>query len=248
MLAAHPSLPKKLLLHRDVYACRTDDGAVFMDLRTGEYSALDLATTNIIAARIEGWIGSDGATAGENIALDDRAREEILDSLTNDLSVLTNSRELGKPADLPVMRQTESIPFKGNLIPWPRIRACHLALFCRAYLRTLFDVKFRSIAATIRRIRERKLRHERGAKPGLATLELVRIYRALRPFLYTAKDRCLFDSIALIEFLANFGVFPDWVIAVRTRPFAAHSWVVYGDLILNELLEKAEEFYPILVV
>jgi Transglutaminase-like superfamily len=248
LTAMHPSLGKKLLLHRDVYACRTDDGAVFMDLRTGEYSALDLATTNIIAARIEGWIGSDSATADENIALNDLAREEILDSLTNDLSVLTDSGELGKTADLPVMRQTESIPFRGNLMPWPRIGAYHLAAFGYAYLRALFEVKCRPIAATIRRVQERKFGHGSGARPDLSTVDLVRIFRALRPFLYTAKDRCLFDSVALIEFLASFDVFPDWVIAVRTRPFAAHSWVVDGDLILNEQLERAEEFYPILVV
>jgi hypothetical protein len=242
-----PSLPK-LLLHRDVYACQTDDGAVFMDLRTGEYSALDLAATNLIAARIEGWIGSDRATAGVTVAFDGRTSEEILDSLTNELSVLTDSREFGKAADLPMLLQTESIPFRGNLLPWPRIRARHLAAFCRAYLQALFDVKCRPIAATIRRVRERKSRHRTVAMPGMTTLDLVRIFRALRPFLYTAKERCLFDSVVLIEFLASFGVFPTWVIAVRTRPFAAHSWVVDRDLILNELLEKAEEFYPILAV
>jgi hypothetical protein len=243
-----PDLPKKLFLRRDVYACRTDDGAVFMNLRTGEYSGLDLAMTNIVAARIDGWIGCDSASAGANIALDDRASEKILDSLINDLSVLTDSREFGKAVDLPVLHQTESIPFRGNLLPRPRIRACHLVAFGHAYLRALYDVKCRSIAATIRHVRERKLRHEGGETPDQSTMNLVRIFRALRPFLYTAKDRCLFDSIALIEFLASFDVFPTWVIAVRTRPFAAHSWVVDGGLILNELLERAEEFYPILVV
>lgn len=242
------SFQSKLLLHRDVYACQTDDGTVFMDLRTGEYSALDLAATNLIAARIEGWISSDRATADANVVLDDRASEEILDALINDLFVLTASLELGKAADLPVLRQTESIPFRGNLLPWPRVRVNHLAAFCGAYLRALFDVKCRPLAATIRRVRERKSCHRNGVTPGVMTLDLVRIFRVLRPVLYTAKDRCLFDSIALIEFLTAFGVFPTWVIAVRTRPFAAHSWVVDGDLILNELLERAEEFYPILAV
>jgi hypothetical protein len=219
-----------------------------MDLRTGEYSALDLATTNIVAARMEGWIGSDRAATGANTGCDDCASEDVLDSLTKELGLLTDSRQLGRAVDLPVLRQTESIPFRGNLLPWPRIRARHLAAFCRAYLQALFDVKSRPIAATIRRVRERKSRREGATISGATILDLVRIFRALRPFLYTAKNHCLFDSIALLEFLASFGVFPTWVIAVRTRPFAAHTWLVDGGLILNELLERAEEFYPILTV
>ena len=133
-------------------------------------------------------------------------------------------------------------------MPWPRIRRCHLAAFGRAYFRALYEVKCRPIAATVRRIRERKLLHGGGVSSVSSTVDLVRIFRALRPFLYTAKDRCLLDSIALIEFLAKFDVFPTWVIAVRTRPFAAHSWVVDRHLILNEALGRAEEFYPILAV
>jgi hypothetical protein len=52
----------------------------------------------------------------------------------------------------------------------------------------------------------------------------------------------------LIEFLAKFEIFPWWVIAVRTRPFAAHSWVVHDGLLLNESLAAAEEFFPLLAI
>ena len=73
--------------------------------------------------------------------------------------------------------------------------------FCAAYLRTLLDIKFRPIVATVRRLETRKLRREGGSASRMQTLELVRIFRVLRPFLFTAKDHCLFDSLVLIEFL-----------------------------------------------
>lgn len=239
---------KKFLLRRDVYACCTDDGAVLMDLTTGKYFGLDLETTAAIAPRIQGWIDGIGNMAGAYAGFDENASEEILDSLVNDLGLLTDSWALGKSADMPVLHQTESIPFRGNILPWPRISVRHVSAFCGAYLQALLDIKCQPIVATVRRLEARQLRRECGRTSRMQTLELVRIFRVLRPFLFTAKDHCLFDSLALIEFLARFGVYPTWVIGVRTRPFAAHSWVVDGNLILNELLEKTEEFSPILAV
>jgi hypothetical protein len=239
---------KKFLLRREVYACCTEDGAVLMDLRTGKYFGLDLETIAAIAPRIQGWIDSIGEIAGGDTGLDEDASAKILDSLTNGLGLLTDSGELGKAVDMPVLHQTESVPFRGNILPWPRIGGHHVRAFCAAYLRTLLDIKFRPIVATVRRLEARKLRREGGSASRMQTLELVRIFRVLRPFLFTAKDHCLFDSLVLIEFLARLDAFPTWVIGVRTRPFAAHSWVVDGNLILNELLERTEEFSPILAV
>jgi hypothetical protein len=92
------------------------------------------------------------------------------------------------------------------------------------------------------------MRSRHRIKTGSRISELVRVFRFLRPLFYTAKDRCLLDSLALVDFLARFDAYPTWVIAVRTRPFAAHSWVLSGTLLLNERLETAEEFVPILAV
>jgi Transglutaminase-like superfamily len=239
---------KKFLLRRDVYACCTADGAVLMDLTTGKYFGLDLDTAAAIAPRIEGWIERIGHIAGAEASVDENVSEDLLDSLVNGLGLLTESAKLGKSVDLPILHQTESIPFRGNILPWPRVSVHHVSAFCAAYLRALLDLKLRPLATTVRRVEARKLRRDSGPPSKMQTLELVRIFRVLRPFLFTAKDRCLFDSLALIEFLARFGAFPTWVIAVRTRPFAAHSWVVDGQLILNEVLETTEEYSPILAV
>jgi hypothetical protein len=239
---------KKLMLRRDVYACCTADGAVLMDLTSEKYFGLDLDTTAAIAPRIEGWIERIGRIAGADGSVDEKASEDILDSLLNGLGLLTESGKLGKSVDMPILHQTESIPFRGNILPWPRVSARHVSAFCAAYLQAMLDIQLRPLATTVSRVEARKLRREEGPASREQTLELVRIFRVLRPFLFTVKDRCLFDSLALIEFLARFDAFPTWVIGVRTRPFAAHSWVVDDHLILNEALETAEEYSPILAV
>ena len=73
-------------------------------------------------------------------------------------------------------------------------------------------------------------------------------YMRLRPFFFTAHDKCLHDSLTLIRFLARRGMFPAWVIGVRTRPFAAHSWVQSASLVLNDVHEHVRTYTPILVV
>ena len=59
---------------------------------------------------------------------------------------------------------------------------------------------------------------------------------------------CLQDSLALLDVYARRGLFPSFVIGVTTAPFAAHCWLQTGELILNEALDEAAQFLPILVV
>ena len=48
-------------------------------------------------------------------------------------------------------------------------------------------------------------------------IELVGIFRRLRPHTFAARDRCLFHSLALVRFLSRHAVFPTWVIGVRAQ-------------------------------
>ncbi|KQV46952.1 hypothetical protein ASC95_25910 [Pelomonas sp. Root1217] len=103
------------------------------------------------------------------------------------------------------------------------------------------------IASRVARLRP----HSRSTDDGASTAALrdaVSAYMRLRPFLFTAHDKCLHDSLTLIRFLARRGMFPAWVIGVRTRPFAAHSWVQSDGLVLNDVHEHVRTYTPILVV
>jgi hypothetical protein len=59
---------------------------------------------------------------------------------------------------------------------------------------------------------------------------------------------CLFDSLALIHFLAQYGLYPDWVFGVSADPFEAHCWVQAGQVVLNDTVERVSAFTPILTI
>lgn len=66
--------------------------------------------------------------------------------------------------------------------------------------------------------------------------------------LLPSLDRCLPRSVALAHRLAVQSCRPSLVIAVRAQPFRAHSWVQCGRTLVNETLEGARNFTPIVVI
>lgn len=72
-------------------------------------------------------------------------------------------------------------------------------------------------------------------------------YVRLRPW-FPGAHACLFDSLALSRFMMAAGQSVDWVVGVKARPFAAHSWVEHGGDILNDDRETCAPFTEILRV
>jgi hypothetical protein len=77
--------------------------------------------------------------------------------------------------------------------------------------------------------------------------ELVSQFNRLRP-IYPRNYLCLFDSLALIRFLARHHMHSDWVFGVSADPFYAHCWVQQGDLLLNDIPERISRYRPIMVI
>ena len=239
---------KTLFLHENVYACQTPDGAVFMDLESGEYMGVDLQTIDMVGPLIEGWPTSNIRNRAMNQSVDAGMIQHAIQTLTVTNTLLTDSPDMGKSASFPTVRPTSAIALRGNIVPRPRVNGIHVLVFCWACIKALFDIKFKSMVSTVRRIQVRKLRNCEIGKERSDLVELVRVFRFLTPLLYTAKDRCLFDSLALVEFLAAYKWFPTWTLGVTTRPFRAHSWVQNEALILNDRLETIELYSPILAI
>jgi len=75
----------------------------------------------------------------------------------------------------------------------------------------------------------------------------VAAFNRLRP-LYNRAYLCLFDSLALLLFLAKYLLFPRWTFAVQSEPFAAHCWVQEEGVVLNDTVERVQPYTPILSV
>ena len=116
-------------------------------------------------------------------------------------------------------------------------------------------IRYLTLADIVGRVSHAKRQVPSDAQPAddaLSTDDALRAavaaYMRVRPFAFTAYDRCLHDSLTLTRYLAGRHLFPQWVIGVKTNPFGAHSWVQSGHVVLNDLHENVRRFRPILVV
>jgi transglutaminase-like putative cysteine protease len=65
--------------------------------------------------------------------------------------------------------------------------------------------------------------------------------------LTSTRNFCLPYSIMLTKFLRRRGFAAQLVIGVSGRPFAAHSWVQIGDMVINDTIDNISRFTPIVV-
>jgi transglutaminase superfamily protein len=127
------------------------------------------------------------------------------------------------------------------------LRLAHIASFLGALAWTRRALRSRTLYAIASEVRDRKAAAG-GVFDEQRAVELVGLFRRLRPHTFAARDRCLFHSLALVRFMARHDVFPTWVIGVRAKPWGAHAWVQQGKLLLDANPEQVCEYTPILTV
>lgn len=76
---------------------------------------------------------------------------------------------------------------------------------------------------------------------------LTRVFHSLRP-LYPRPYLCLFDSLALLEFLAKWRLFPSWVFGVTVDPFEAHCWIQHDTVVLCDTRKFAARWFTQIMV
>jgi hypothetical protein len=101
------------------------------------------------------------------------------------------------------------------------------------------------LAATIRHIESRKRRRGTTICSAQCYARQVATFNAVRP-LVPRTYQCLFDSLALLEFLALHRLFPVWTFGVMSDPFQAHCWLESGDSVLNDTVERISLYIPIM--
>lgn len=122
--------------------------------------------------------------------------------------------------------------------------------FLRACASADYSLRCTTMSRIAKRISSRNLRQYDVARaPATDSVEtLSRAFHVLRP-LYPRNYLCLFDCLALLEFLALWQIFPSWVFGVSADPFEAHCWVQDGDLVLCDTVDfSAPRFERIMVL
>lgn len=236
-----------------VRACVVEDQIVLLDLVRGRYLGLAGKPKGLLLAALAGRAepGSDLHPLLLN-ALQALLRQGLLVRDSNG-GASTGARTMtgcdSESIALPSASHSLD-PDDGS--PSQRVGALDLARFLRAITVARLSLKWRSLHSITLRIaaRRQKLadREAHATRSDLHEVQsVVTTFEKLRPLIFTARDHCLFDSLALVELLASHGHHPQWVLGVRTYPFRAHAWVQLGDLVLNDHHEHVRRFQPILV-
>ena len=147
--------------------------------------------------------------------------------------------------DLEALSSVESTPSS------PVTTVICLFALLRATLYVALVQKMGGAKAVIHHLKHLKRAREPGslpAAPRFTLPSLTHAFRRLRPFLYTARDNCLFDAMVLATYLLALGIDAVFVVAVRTQPFQAHAWTQSGNYLVDDYPEKVQLFTPILVV
>jgi len=230
-----------------VFICLNDEHLVLLDLKEDRYWALEASQTAGLGALVSGWPVMPPAAmpAQDTLSPETMAALEVLQSR----GLLADGIPPGKQAT-PVTATAPARELISEIETSPGPRLGSWLTFFAAAASAKFALRAWPFERVIQRVKERKQLVVRS--PGSSDLnrarKLVEAFMRYRVFLFSSKDECLYDSLALLEFLARDDLYPDWVFGVQTRPFAAHCWVQQDDVVLNDTVEHVSGYTPIMVV
>jgi hypothetical protein len=230
-----------------VRVCPLLASTILLDLRRNRYFGIGMNETRALSTLALNWNDANGnAATVEHLAPD--AALAMADALVG-AGLLSRDppadRETfgGAPLDL-----SGVLISAGHELSRPTsLRPMHIANFLAALAWTWRALRSRTLYSIASEVRDRKASAS-GAFDQQRAVELVGIFRRLRPHTFAARDRCLFHSLALVRFMARHDVFPTWVIGVRANPWGAHAWVQQDKLLLDANPEQVCEYTPILTI
>ena len=243
MQDAH-SKPQLELAHH-VRACACESCVVLLDLRRNRYLAISKPEALPLSKLIKGWPAFDAQPHNTDTPLPSHKTVQQLVAL----ELLIRPASEAAPEQAPETALPTALQELDHDGTTARISARRTFAFLTSSASASWCLRHRSLWAIVcaRISRKHRLRG-----PGAESIEAIQsacaAYAALRPFFFSTQQQCLHDSLSLLGFLATEGLSAQWVIGVKSNPFAAHSWVQRGDMVLNDQHERVRQFCPILVV
>lgn len=231
-----------------VRACSLPTSTILLDLKRNRYFGIGQDETQALFTLALNWSDVHASTPNPELQpMAPQKANQIADALVQ-AGLLTHDA----PAEELVLRNI--VDLGGTLssvghelrrdVP---LRLAHIVGFIRACAWAAWALKSQQLYTVARLVSHDKA-HAAVHFDQERAIELVCIFRRLLSYTFAAKDQCLFRALALVKFLSRHGLFPTWVIGVRAHPWAAHSWVQQGSLILDGSPEQVCEFTPILAV
>jgi hypothetical protein len=220
-----------------VHCCRRGDAFVFLDLKQDEYTLI----MGEAAATLADLTDNADSTASALRRLE--PLQELIQA-----GLLTTDPTAGRI--FTATRTTLAIQplLDSDTTSRPKVKLSHVYNFIAACTTAAVRLRWSRIQNTVSAVAMRKAQDASQQRVDLdKARQLAAIFhglRALFPFNYL----CLFDSLALVEFMARHDVFPDWVFGVKLEPWGAHCWIQHQEFTFNESVEEAADYTPIMVI
>jgi len=244
---ATTALPFSLAPH--VRACACDGQVILLDLRTNRYVGVGPGVAADLSQCVEGWPCPQVTSATRSESLGARDIQTVTQRFVS--QGLLARCVIARPTHNTIPVAEASLDFE-DLSSSMDLGARTFARFMRGAAFATCRLRLQSLETIARSVAERRRwqtadpRHSHRVSPASMRANAI-AYERLRPLLLTARKKCLFDSLSLLEFLAGDGLFPHWVIGIKTAPFGAHAWVQYNSMVLNDQHARVRQFRPILV-
>lgn len=228
---------REYFLPAHVHVCCRGDDFVFLDLKQDDYTLVQGAAAAALKA-----ISLTGQVDGSQPEAADALKELLAGGL------LISDRNKGRSVRVTQAELAMESLIDPEAMPQTRPSVSHVYRFIAACTVAAARLRWNRIEDTVKSVELRKQRYNSNSNFDMrAARELTAVFQTLRS-LFPRNYLCLYDSLALLEFLARHRVFPTWVFGVRLEPWAAHCWVQEGQFVFNEDVETAAGYTPIMTV
>jgi hypothetical protein len=231
-------------LSKDCFVCRMGCYWIILSANRDRYLCVAHAELVSIGDQLYGW-PKQGDSMARPSPIGTEARK-LVESLTIN-GIITSNPTIGKP-----FAESEYPTPESHIEALESTTSAHVPLFwiLRFFLacaKVDWQLRTKAFSRTLKRIERRRRRADSssviGNVPHVSTL--IAAFQTLRP-LYPRSYLCLFDSLALLEFLAGYRFLPRVVFGVVADPFQAHCWLQDGSTVINDELERVGRYKPIL--
>jgi hypothetical protein len=231
-------------LSKDCFVCRMGCYWIILSANRDRYLCVAHAELVSIGDQLYGW-----PKQGDSMARPPPIGAEtykLVESLTIN-GIITSNPATGKPfAESEYPTPESHIEASGSTTS-TRVPLFWSLRFFLACAKVDWQLRTKALSRTLARIERRRRRADSSSIVGKVphVSRLIAAFQRLRP-LYPRSYLCLFESLALLEFLAAYRFFPHVVFGVVADPFQAHCWLQDGSTVINDELERVGRYKPIL--
>jgi hypothetical protein len=241
------ALTSRFYVGRNAFVCRVRRHWIILDIHNDQYYCVPIQQFASLTPLIHGWPSSADETSPAVDPYSDSTSMLAAQLLAR--GVLTEDRTLARdPSQSPFIAPTSILEVAATQSA-PASVGSQVPTFIYSCAAADYRLRRQPFESIVRAVEARRLHRPRQslALDPLALKCLVAAFNRLRLW-YPRPYLCLFDSLALLEFLAWHDIYPRWIFGVTADPFLAHCWLQDESIVLNDILSRVSGYTPIMSV